>query len=339
MPISLPPPPPVQSAAPLSGTTPRGLEDWKNAVRSAPGLEPTKIGAEKAAPSPAPTVPLLTEIANTRDGRDPDRPLGRNLSVSTPVPVDSPVVPGGKVTTRFGNVDQGIAADDPGNSPQIDVRVFDRDGGAAAALRVRRDTGTVSGSVRASDGRTELVVGGTANPQDASLSKVQATLYRDALGVRVQLDNPGGGRTATGAVGAEGARVELIATQGGTLYPSGSSLQKGVEAYVFHAERGVPGSLAGSVSNGAGLRLNDIQISPKGAVPVTGAATLEVGDQVTTTRKGQRTEGLVVTADADLRIGKAGGVQGILQPFVTYSPSSDTPVSGGVFGGVTIQLK
>ena len=334
MPIALQAPSmPGQVASPLRGTVPRGLEDWQNALRSAPQLGAPVVRAEKRAADPAPTTPLLSPIANTVDAREPDRALGRNLTVTTALPE------GGKVTSRFGNVDRGLAEGKPGDSPQVDVRVFDSGGSAQGALRIRRDTGAVSGSVRAVDGKTDVVVGGAANTRNPAANSLQVTLYRDKLGVRVQLDNPGGGRTATGGEGSRGSRVEVIGTGGGKLYPSGSSLQKGVEGYVFHAETGTPGSAAGVSETGAGVRLNDIQIGAKGSVPVTGGASLEVSNQASTNGAGQRREGLVVRADADLRIGKAGGVQGIVQPFVTYSAAGDVPVSGGVFGGVTIQLK
>lgn len=330
----------------LRGTRQRSIEDFNPVLRTAPSLgQPSKQANQPSQtlantpPAPTTSLPLSVAVSGPSDSRDPDRLTGKNVSATTPISADSPVLPGGKLVATFRNADLGIQQGNVGTAPRLDIRAYDAEGGAQGSIRVDRDTGAVSGSIHLGNGKDDLVFNGAATPSDGFRDAVTVTGFSGNLGLRVTINNPGSNPTPAGKPAPEGARAELIGTTGGKVVPSGSNLVKPIEAYVFVQESRTPGSLAGSSAAGGGVRLNDIKINPKGDVPITGSASLEVSNQRSTTAKGTPTEGLAITATVDLSIGKNDDrhTHGVLQPFVTVTPGQ--PTNTGVFGAVVFPVR
>ena len=276
------------------------------------------------------SLPQSTDVGTVPDRTDPKRPTGRNTTITAPVAADSPIVPGGKVTSRFFNTDRGA----PG---QLDIRAVDAKGQGTATLRVNAAANTATGVVRLGqdDGKAggTAVVNATVSTTNPSATALQGTSYQGDLGVRVRLDNPGQGTTAAGKPGATGNRQEVFYGAGKVL-TNVSSPQRDVEAGVFRAESRTPGTLSRSETLGGFVRAGTIKGG--GEVPVTGTASIEAGYQSGRTGAGARADGVAVTGSANILIGKEGGVQGGIQPFVTVTPGQ--PTAGGVFGFISIPL-
>ena len=324
-------------ATPAQGTTPRTPQDWGATPRKAPDLyAPVKtldIPLDRTV-APVPSTPLYVPINSVIDAQRPGKLIGSSLNTTVPLGADSPILPGGKLVIKAANIDTTT----PGriNSPQIDIVATDKAGGAQGHIRVNRDTNTATGSIHLGDGRRDLVFTGAVNPVNRAANAIQITGVSDDIGLRIVLTNPGA------APGVQTKRVELLTTPGGGAFVrNGSNLRKPVEAYVFATRSNTPGSAATTGAEGVGIRFSDLNISPGGNVPVTGAAQIEVARQHATTRGGQQASGdgaIGVSVSADLRIGKSGGVQGFLEPSITLDPTAARPVNVSGFVGVLIPL-
>lgn len=327
----------ASQAAPTQGTTPRTPQDWGATPRQAPDLyAPAKtldIPLDRTV-APVPSTPLYAPINSVVDAQRPGKLIGSSLNTAVPLGTDSPILPGGKLVIKAANIDTTT----PGRitSPQIDIVATDRAGGAQGHIRVNRDTNTATGSIHLGDGRRDLVFTGAINPVNRAAGAIQITGVSDDIGLRIVLTNPGA------ASGVQSERVELLTTPGGGGFVrNGPNLRKPVEAYVFATRSKTPGSAATTGAEGVGIRFSDLHISPGGNVPVTGAAQIEVTRQHATNSGGQQASGngaIGVSASADLRIGKSGGVQGFLEPSITLDPTATRPLSVSGFAGVLIPL-
>lgn len=328
-------------ASALAGTVPAG-------PGSATPATPARLDPVKMLPGAGPgftrsnpvTVPTGQVPA---DPRQPDRLVGVNYGIATPIPKDSPVLPGGAVTTTVRNADPATRTPlDAAQPPaRVDLKVSAakrKDGTAPLAGSLRLDrSGPATATVQATDDAgLSIGAGATIVPGNASKTAITANVSKGQAGLRATLVNPAHAKTPAGKSAASSLRMEAAVSLDGKPLPTATT-----EAYVFGASTGTPGSRAGSQSFGAGVRFNAINTG--GNTPVTGSASVELSESTTTAGgKGKHsiaTSAAAVKASLDLVIGKPDdAVTGFASATATM-PLDGGPVTGAIFGGIRIQTK